>query len=68
MNSPVIGWNDVTNHNQSLEDGIFYAGRNTTLTMDAPKLQDNKVGKFDNVIFDNAGESHFLVKVLMKIL
>ncbi|WP_340852727.1 hypothetical protein [Ligilactobacillus salivarius] len=59
MCSPVIGWNDVTNHNQSLKDGIFYAGRNTTLTMDAPKLQDNKVGKFDNAIFDNAGESHF---------
>lgn len=59
MCSPIIGWNDVTNHNQSLKDGIFYVGRNTTLTMNAPKLQDSNVGKFDNSILNNAGESHF---------
>ncbi|OUQ31443.1 hypothetical protein B5E73_07120 [Ligilactobacillus salivarius] len=59
MCSPIIGWNNVTNFNQSLKDGIFYVGRNTTLTMNAPKLQDSNVGKFDNSILNNAGESHF---------
>ena len=59
MSTPVLGWNNVTNFNQSLKDGIFYAGRNTTLTMNAPKLQDSNVGKFDNSILNNAGESHF---------
>ena len=59
MCSPIIGWNNVTNFNQSLKDGIFYAGKNTTLTMNAPKLQDSNVGKFDNSILNNAGESHF---------
>ena len=59
MSTPVLGWNNVTNFNQSLKDGIFYVGRNTTLTMNAPKLQDSNVGKFDNSILNNAGESHF---------
>ena len=27
--------------------------------MNAPKLQDSNVGKFDNSILNNAGESHF---------
>ncbi|MYV03681.1 hypothetical protein FYN01_06595 [Lactobacillus salivarius] len=59
MSTPVLGWNNVTNFNQSLKDGIFYVGRNTTLTMNAPKLQDSNVGKFDNSILNNAGESYF---------
>lgn len=59
MSTPVLGWNNVTNFKQSLKDGIFYVGRNTTLTMNAPKLQDSNVGKFDNSILNNAGESHF---------
>lgn len=59
MSTPVLGWNNVTNFNQSLKDRIFYVGRNTTLTMNAPKLQDSNVGKFDNSILNNAGESHF---------
>ena len=61
MSTPVLGWNNVnvTNFSQSLKDGIFYVGRNTTLTMNAPKLQDSNVGKFDNSILNNAGESHF---------
>ena len=59
MSTPVLCWNNVTNFNQSLKDGIFYVGRNTTLTMNAPKLQDSNVGKFDNSILNNAGESHF---------
>ncbi|WP_274355797.1 hypothetical protein [Ligilactobacillus salivarius] len=59
MSTPVLGWNNVTNFNQSLKDGIFYVGRNTTLTMNAPKLQDSNVRKFDNSILNNAGESHF---------
>lgn len=59
MSTPVLGWNNVTNFNQSLKDGIFYVGRNTTLTMNAPKLQDSNVGKFDNSILNNASESHF---------
>ena len=59
MSTPVLDWNNVTNFNQSLKDGIFYVGRNTTLTMNAPKLQDSNVGKFDNSILNNAGESHF---------
>ena len=59
MSTPVIGWNKVSNLNTDLKDGIFYAGRNTTLTMNAPKLQNSNVGKFDNSILNNAGESHF---------
>lgn len=61
MSTPVLGWNNVnvTNFSQSLKDGIFYVGRNTTLTMNAPKLQDSNVGKFDNSILNNAGKSHF---------
>ena len=65
MSTPVLGWNKVSkvskvsNLSTDLKDDIFYAGKNTTLTMNAPKLQDSNVGKFDNSILNNAGESHF---------
>ena len=62
MSTPVIGWNKVSNLNTDLKDGIFYAGRNTTLTMNAPKLQDSDVGKFNNEILNNTFESNFYLQ------
>ncbi|MBL1069924.1 hypothetical protein [Ligilactobacillus salivarius] len=62
MSTPVLGWNNVTNFNQSLKDGIFYVGKNTTLTMNAPKLQNSNVGEFNNEILNNAFESNFYLQ------
>ncbi len=62
MSTPVLGWNNVTNFNQSLKDGIFYVGRNTTLTMNAPKLQNSDIGEFNNEVLNNAFESNFYLQ------
>ncbi|MDO5005243.1 MAG: hypothetical protein Q4E19_06355 [Ligilactobacillus salivarius] len=62
MSTPIIEWNKVTNYtsdNNSLKDGIFYAGRDAELKISTPKLQDGNVGEFDNSIFNNASESKF---------
>lgn len=62
ISTPVIGWNKVSNLNTDLKDGIFYAGKNTTLTMNAPKLQNSNVGEFNNEILNNAFESNFYLQ------
>lgn len=62
ISTPVIGWNKVSNLNTDLKDGIFYAGRNTTLTMNAPKLQNSDIGEFNNEVLNNAFESNFYLQ------